>query len=177
MLDRDGVINVGSPAHIKSLQEWQEISGSLAAIAQLNQAGYKVVICTNQSCIGKNIITLEMLNTIHQKLQDNLKAIGGYIDRFFICPHREEDQCLCRKPKPGLLLQVAEYYKVQLDRVYMIGDRIKDVLAAKAANAKPILVKSGEMTLKEELENYTIWKDVPVYQDLKSFVELLLSNE
>jgi D-glycero-D-manno-heptose 1,7-bisphosphate phosphatase len=152
------------------------IPGSLEAIAKLNQVGYTVVVCTNQSCVGQGIISMDTLNKIHQKLQDDLSKINGKIDKFFICPHKEADNCLCRKPKSGLLLQVADYYKVDLKNVYMVGDRIKDVLAAKGVSSKPILVKSGEMTLKEENEGHDILQDVPTYSDLKTFVDFLILN-
>jgi len=143
VLDRDGVINYDSPDYIKSPDEWSPIPGSLEAIAQLNAAGYSVVIATNQSGIGRGIFTQETLHQIHDKLTANLSTVGGRIDFFAVCPHSPDDHCTCRKPRPGLLLQISQRFNCSLKDVPVIGDSYRDICAATAVSAKPILVLTG----------------------------------
>ena len=102
LLDRDGVINHDSDNYIKSPDEWIPIPGSLEAIAKLNQAGYKVIVLTNQSGISRNYFTVDTLSKMHEKFYQLLENVGGHIEALFFCPHLPEDQCDCRKPKPGL---------------------------------------------------------------------------
>src|SRR5215467_2526891 len=102
ILDRDGVINRDSDQFIKSPEEWRPIPGSLEAIARLNHAGYRVVIATNQSGIGRGLFDMATLNAIHEKMHKALAAAGGRIDALFYCPHTADSQCECRKPKPAM---------------------------------------------------------------------------
>ena len=101
ILDRDGVINFDSAQFIKSPAEWKPIPGSLEAIARLNQAGYRVVVATNQSGIGRNLFDMDTLNAIHEKMHKALFNVGGRVDAIFYCPHTADAKCDCRKPKPG----------------------------------------------------------------------------
>ena len=173
ILDRDGVINQDSPEYIKSPAEWRPIPGSLEAIARLNRAGYRVVVATNQSGVGRGLFDVETLNAIHERMRSQLAELGGSVDAIFFCPHRPQDDCDCRKPKPGLLLEIAARLRVSLAGVPAIGDSYRDVEAALAAGARPILVRTGKgrRTLAER--GHPI--GVPVYDDLAAAVSDLLS--
>lgn len=143
VLDRDGVINEDSPNYVRSPEEWHAIPGSLEAIAKLNNHGYKVVVATNQSGVGRGYYSLETLDEIHNKMLKELQNAGGKIDHIFFCPHTPEDNCECRKPKPGLLLQAANKFDVDPSEMVMIGDSTRDILSAKNCGAKSIFVKTG----------------------------------
>jgi len=136
ILDRDGVINQESEVYVKSPDEWHAIPGSLEAIAELNKAGFRVAVATNQPGIGRGFFTEMILNCIHQKMIDQLKLVNGKIDKIFVCPHHPNEKCDCRKPQPGLLLQAVKYFKVDIKSTYMVGDRVKDIIAARKAQAK-----------------------------------------
>lgn len=144
ILDRDGVINQDSVNYIKSPEEWIPIPKSLEAIARLNHAGFKVVIATNQSGISRGYFALEQLNAIHQKMRQTLDRLGGQIDGIFFCPHADADNCNCRKPMPGLLLEIGERLGLDLQKVPMIGDSYRDLQSAWAVGARGILVKTGK---------------------------------
>lgn len=143
ILDRDGVINEDSPDYIKSPAEWIPIPGSLEAIARLNHAGWRVVVISNQSGIARGLFDLNTLFAIHDKMQRQCAELGGRIDGVFFCPHGPEDGCDCRKPKPGLLKEAGRRLQVDLNEVPVIGDSLRDLEAAAAAGAQPILVKTG----------------------------------
>ena len=146
ILDRDGTINHDSDEYIKSPEEWRPISGSLEAIARLTQADYRVVVATNQSGIARGLFNTRALFAIHDTLLRALTPLGGRIDAFFFCPHAAEAGCACRKPQPGMLLEVARRFNVALDGVYMVGDAQRDLEAAAAAGARPVLVLTGKGT-------------------------------
>lgn len=143
ILDRDGVINYDSTEYIKSPDEWEAIPGSLEAIAQLNRAGFRVVVVTNQSGIGRGYYDFETLDQIHEKLQQELATVGGHVEEIFFCPHHPIDNCNCRKPKPGLLYKIQEKYGIDFGDTYFIGDSIVDVQVAMITGCKPILVMTG----------------------------------
>jgi D-glycero-D-manno-heptose 1,7-bisphosphate phosphatase len=144
ILDRDGVINQDSDQYIKSPEEWKPIPGSLEAIARLNQWGYRVVVATNQSGVGQGLFEADVLNAIHEKMIKSAAQVGGRIDAIFFCPHTNSDGCECRKPKPGLLRDIAARYNVSLAGVPVIGDSLRDLQAAVAVDAQPILVLTGK---------------------------------
>ena len=143
ILDRDGVINYDSDAFVKSPEEWQPIEGSAEAIGALTKAGFTVVVASNQSGIGRKLFDQEALDAIHGKMRECVRRHGGVIDKIFFCPHRPDDECVCRKPKPGLLLDAAQHYAVSLVGVPVIGDSMRDLDAAVAVRARPILVLTG----------------------------------
>ena len=151
ILDRDGVINHDSDQYIKSPEEWKPIPGSLAAIARLNQAGYRVVVATNQSGIGRRLFEADTLMAIHEKMLKAVAQVGGRIDAIFFCPHTNADNCECRKPRPGLLKEIAARFNADLTGVPAIGDSLRDLQAAEAAGGQPMLVLTGkgEKTLRE----------------------------
>jgi D-glycero-D-manno-heptose 1,7-bisphosphate phosphatase len=144
ILDRDGVINYDSPAYIKSAEEWKPIPGSLEAIARLTQSGYHVVVATNQSGIGRGLFDTATLNAIHDRMHRALGQVGGHIDAVFFCPHAQEAKCLCRKPQSGLLKEISHRFNVNLKGVPSIGDAQRDLEAAAAVGAQPILVLTGK---------------------------------
>jgi D-glycero-D-manno-heptose 1,7-bisphosphate phosphatase len=143
ILDRDGVINHESKEFVKSPDEWLPIEGSIAAIARLSGAGYTVAVATNQSGLGRKLLDRVALEAMHDKLRMLVREAGGDVDRIVYCPHLPEDNCDCRKPKPGLFRQLSRQYGAPLDGVPMIGDSERDIAAALAVNGRPILVLTG----------------------------------
>ena len=144
ILDRDGVINHDSPDFIKSPAEWIPIPGSLEAIARLNQAGYRVVIASNQSGIARELFDITTLNAIHQKLHASAQLVGADIDAIFFCPHAASDNCDCRKPKAGMFEEISKRYKLSLKGVPTVGDSLRDLQAGAAVGCKPMLVLTGK---------------------------------
>jgi len=175
VLDRDGVINHDSAQFIKSPDEWRPIPGSLEAIARLNHAGYRVVIATNQSGIGRGLFDMATLNAIHEKMHRALSRAGGRIDALFYCPHTAEALCECRKPKTGMLRDIGVRFGVDMSDVPCIGDSVRDLSAADAVGAQPMLVLTGkgEKTLREG--NFP--KSTLIFPDLAFAVSALLSGE
>jgi len=144
ILDRDGTINHDSDKYIKSPEEWKPLKGSLEAIARLTQAGYRVVVATNQSGIARGLFDAAALNAIHDTMQRAVQQAGGRIDAIFFCPHAGESDCDCRKPKPGMLLEIGKRLNTPLAGVPMVGDALRDLQAAEAAGARPVLVLTGK---------------------------------
>lgn len=174
ILDRDGVINYDSDEYIKSPDEWHAIPGSLEAIAQLNRAGYQVVIVTNQSGVARGFYDLETLDKIHEKMQEELAEVGGYIEEIFFCPHHPDEHCNCRKPKPGLLHKIREKYGVELSESYFIGDTLTDMQVAAEVNCKPILLMTGKG--KRTLEKNPELASLQCFDDLASAVHFILKG-
>lgn len=171
ILDRDGTINYDSDQYIKSPAEWRPIPGSLEAIGRLTQAGYRVVVATNQSGIARGLFDTATLISIHDTLQRAAAQAGGRVDAFFFCPHAADSTCECRKPKPGMVLEVARRFNVSLADTYMVGDTLRDVQAAAAAGARPVLVLSGRG--RKTLEEGMLPPGTAVFQDLAAFAEHL----
>ncbi len=144
ILDRDGVINQDSDAFIKSAAEWIPLPGSMEAIARLNQADYRVVVATNQSGLARGLFNMPTLNAIHQKMHAAAQLVGADIDAVFFCPHAADDNCDCRKPKPGLLHEIALRYGVDLKGVPTIGDSLRDLQAGYLVGCVPYLVRTGK---------------------------------
>jgi D-glycero-D-manno-heptose 1,7-bisphosphate phosphatase len=144
ILDRDGVINFDSDQFIKNPEEWKPIPGSLEAIARLCQADYRVVVATNQSGIGRGLFDMPTLNAIHDKMHKACAAAGGRIDAVFFCPHTNDSNCGCRKPKTGMLEEISTRYGVNLKGVPAVGDSLRDLEMAVRMGAQPILVLTGK---------------------------------
>ena len=172
ILDRDGVINFDSDHFIKSPAEWKPIPGSLEAIARLTQSGYRVVVASNQSGIDRGLFDMDTLNAIHDKMHQAVKALGGRIDAIFYCPHSADSNCDCRKPKPGMFERIATSFNVDLTNAYAVGDSLRDLQAAVAAGAKPVLVLSGkgETTRAEN----ALPEGTEIFADLAAVVDHLL---
>ena len=174
ILDRDGVINYDSDEYIKSPEEWVPIPGSLEAIARLNQAGYQVVVATNQSGLARGYFDIATLDRIHKKMHDALALHGGKVAALFYCPHGPDEGCDCRKPRPGLFEQIARQFTVNLKGVPAIGDSLRDVEAARAVGARPILVRTGKGS---RVAQQDVPGDVPLYADLAAAVDALLAKK
>ena len=181
VLDRDGVINHDSKDYIKSPEEWHAIKGSLEAIARLTRADYRVVVITNQSGIGRGMYSINTLNRIHQKLLDQLQILGGEVSAFFFCPHAPDDNCPCRKPKPGMFIDMARRLRIDLHEVIAVGDSLRDIQASVAAGAKPALVRTGNgsstLAAIEQDDALSSLREVPVFDDLSQFASKLLAGE
>ena len=174
ILDRDGVINEDSDDYIKSPDEFIPIASSLVAIARLKQVGFTVVVATNQSGIARRLFDIGTLNAIHEKLQRELASHGASLDGIFFCPHGPDAGCECRKPKAGLLREIATRFHVDLDGVPSIGDSLRDIQAAREVGATPMLVKTGkgERTLDKHAAEL---HDIAIYADLAHAVDALVS--
>ncbi len=168
ILDRDGVINHDSDQYIKSPDEWKPIPGSLAAIARLNQAGYRVVVASNQSGIGRGLFETDTLMAIHDKMLKALAQAGGRIDAIFFCPHTNADNCDCRKPKPGMYREIAARFNVDLAGVPAIGDSLRDLQVAATVGAQPMLVLTGKG--RKTVDDPALPPDTQVFPDLAAAV-------
>ena len=174
ILDRDGVINEDLDEYIKSPEEWIPIPGSLEAIARLHRDGYKIIVASNQSGVARGLFDMDMLGRIQAKMLEAVRAKGGEIDSIFFCPHGPDDGCQCRKPRSGLFQEIAERLKINLNGVYAVGDSERDVVAARALSARPVLVRTGKG--KRTLKKNKTLSDVPVFDDLAAFADSLLSG-
>lgn len=175
ILDRDGVINHDSPEFVKNTDEWRPISGSIEAIADLSRGGYTVTIASNQSGLARGLFNRDALRAMHRKLRRLVAAKGGHVDRIVVCPHGPQDGCRCRKPAPGLLLRLANHYGTSLDGVPAIGDSLRDLEAAAAAGATPMLVRTGNGN-KTASGLPTHLQSVPVFDNLASAADELLKR-
>lgn len=175
ILDRDGVINHDSDEFIKSADEWRAIDGSIDAISRLNAADLTVAVASNQSGIGRGLLSEDDLAGIHDKMRNEVERRGGRIDRIVYCPHLPNAGCDCRKPGPGMLLELANYYGVSLDEVPFIGDSLRDLQAAESAGAMPILVLTGYGERARQ-EMVATGMTAPVFDDLAAAVDDLLSK-
>lgn len=144
ILDRDGVINYDSDLYVKSPEEWRPIPGSLEAMARLTQAGWRLVVATNQSGVGRGLFDMATLNAIHAKMHRAAAQAGARIEAVFYCPDTDESNSPCRKPRPGMYSSISERYGVPLDRVPAVGDSLRDLQAASSAGAQPYLVLTGK---------------------------------
>ena len=147
-LDRDGVINKKRIDHVKSVDEFKIFINVDDAIKLLRDKGYLVIIITNQSVIGRNIISEKKLDEIHIELKNYLKQSNTYVDSIYYCPHIPEQNCDCRKPKPGLLIKAGNDFGIDLEKSYFIGDSVSDLNAAKEAKCKGILLKNDQTLLE-----------------------------
>jgi D-glycero-D-manno-heptose 1,7-bisphosphate phosphatase len=172
ILDRDGVINFDSDQFIKSPEEWKPIPGSLEAIARLCQADYRVVVATNQSGIGRGLFDMSTLNAIHEKMHKACALMGGRIDAVFFCPHTSDADCHCRKPKSGMIEEIAERYNIDLKGVPSVGDSLRDLEASARLGAQPFLVRTGKGTKTEAKGGLP--EGTQVFPDLAAVVNHLL---
>lgn len=175
VLDRDGVINRESAAFIKTADEWLPLPGSLEAIAALTRAGFTVVVASNQSGVGRGLISPGALQEIHARMRKAVEQAGGKLAGIFFCPHLPEDNCDCRKPKPGLLLQIEAQFGCSLKGRPVIGDSARDLEAAQATGARAILVRTGNGVAAEA----GLGGDHPleVFDDLAAAASALISEE
>ena len=181
ILDRDGVINHDSDEFIKSVDEWQPITGSLEAIARLNRQGYRVVVATNQSGVARGLFSLETLNAIHHHMLEQVRQKGGEIDAIFFCPHGPDDQCDCRKPSIGMMRDIAARLKTEIRGTPSVGDSLRDLQAAQRCGALPVLVKTGKgkRTLREMKKADSPLEETAIAQfsNLAEFADALIGGE
>jgi len=171
VLDRDGTINHDSDQYIKSPAEWKPIKGSIEAIARLTQAGHHVVVATNKSGIARGLFDMTTLNAIHDAMQRAVHQAGGRIDAIFFCPHADAAGCECRKPKPGMLLEIGRRMNTPLAGVPVVGDALRDLQAAAAAGARPVLVLTGKG--KKTRADGGLPPGTEIYPDLAAFAARL----
>lgn len=171
IIDRDGVLNEESDEFIKCPEEWIAIEGSLKAVAKLNQAKVKVFIASNQSGIARELFDYSDLHQIHQKMLTELTQHGGHIDGIFICPDLEGE---CRKPNPGMLLEIEKRSNLSLQKVPFIGDSLRDVQAAINHGSQPILVRTGNGSVTAQSEQLP--RNIPIYDNLATAVDALLTQ-
>lgn len=178
IIDRDGTINADRHDFVKTVDEWVPLPGALDAIARLNHAGWHVVVASNQSGLGRGLFDVGTLNAMHGKMHKLLAAAGGRIEAVFFCPHKPEDGCACRKPKPGLFEQIGERYGVELAGVPAVGDSLRDLQAGAAAGCEPHLVLTGKgAALRNEPLPAAFPAGTTVHEDLASFASFLIARE
>lgn len=176
-LDRDGVINENRDDYVKDWTEVRFIPGALAALACLSSLPFSIVLITNQSAIGRGILTLEQVEAIHRRLVTEIQAHGGRMDGVYYCPHHPDVGCDCRKPQPGLLYRAARELELDLARSYLIGDAVSDVEAALAAGCRPILVLTGRGREQQALLKCRGFNHVPVVRDLAAAAALIWAEQ
>jgi D-glycero-D-manno-heptose 1,7-bisphosphate phosphatase len=176
-IDRDGVICRNREDHVKSWNEFVFLPGALNALARLARLDLPIVVVTNQAIINRHIVTAEVVEDIHSHMVEEVQAAGGRIDRVMYCPHRPDEQCGCRKPQPGMLLQVAEELDIDLCASYVIGDAKTDMQAGQAVGSACYLVLTGRG--REQLVD--CWLDgeidFEVVPDLGAAVGAILCRE
>ena len=180
ILDRDGTINEDRDDFVKTPDEWVPIPGALEAIARLNHTGWHTVVVTNQSGLGRGLFDMSTLNAMHVKMNQMLAKQGGRIDAVFFCPHTPEEHCDCRKPQPGLILQVGERYGLNLKDVAVVGDSLRDLLAGAAAGCPTHLLRTGKAARYSEEQLAHVLAQAPgtqVHADLAAFAESMILRE
>jgi D-glycero-D-manno-heptose 1,7-bisphosphate phosphatase len=174
ILDRDGVINFDSDQYIKAPAEWRPIPGSIEAIARLNQNGYRIAVATNQSGIGRGLFDMATLNAINDKMMEMVFRQGGRIDALFFCPHTALENCGCRKPRTGMFEEIAARFHTDLKGVPVVGDGLKDLQAAEAVGAQPVLVLTGKGT--KTREEGGLPRKTLVFEDLAEAARHLIAH-
>lgn len=180
ILGRDGILNEFREGHVTEPEEWTPVPGALEAVARINHAGWHTVVATNQSGIGRGMIDMSAVNAVHARMHQLLQAQGGRIDAVFFCPHTPEDGCDCRKPLPGLMLDIARRYGISLQGVPMVGDTLRDLQAAQAAGCEPHLVLSGRARGLQGEALQALLGQVPqarVHNSLDAFADFLLARD
>ena len=180
ILGRDGILNRYRDDHVKAPEEWQPIDGALEAVSRLNHAGWHAVVATNQSGIGRGMIDMASVNAVHSAMNRKLLAQGGRLDAVFFCPHTPEDRCDCRKPLPGMMLDIGRRYGIDLSNVPMVCDTLRDLQAAVAAGCEPHLVLTGRAAALSPQALQQMLEQAPgakVHADLAALAEHLLARE
>lgn len=176
ILDRDGVININSKAYVKSLEEWQPITGSLEAIAELKAAGFLIAVATNQSGIGRGYYSKETLQQIHHQLCISLAKHNGSIDQIEFCPHAPEENCACRKPKTAMLVNIGKNLNVPPAETVFIGDSLKDMEAARNYGCNALLVRTGYGMETERQLSELGWQ-IPILPDLQTAAQYIIDKQ
>lgn len=180
ILGRDGILNEYREDHVKSPEEWIPVAGALEAVARLNHAGWHVVVATNQAGIGRGMIDMATVNAVHAHMNQRLMAQGGRVDAVFFCPHTPEEHCDCRKPLPGMMVDIGRRYGVDLKSVPMVCDTLRDLTAARAAGCEPHLVLTGRAARIGDEQLHQMLAQVPgtrAHADLAAFAEFVLTRD
>ena len=180
ILGRDGILNEFREGHVTAPEEWRPIDGAMDAVARINHAGWHVVVATNQSGIGRGMIDMSAVNAVHARMHQLLQSHGGRIDAVFFCPHTPDETCECRKPKPGMMLEVGRRYGVDLKTVPMAADTLRDLLAAHAAGCEPHLLLTGRAANIGDDQLHHMLSQVPgarAHADLAAFADFLLRRD
>jgi len=164
-LDRDGVICENRPDHVKSWDEFRFLPGAMFSLAALSRLGMPVIVVTNQAVVGRGMVPASVVDEIHQRMVAEVEASGGRIDRVVYCPHRPEDRCACRKPEPGMLLQVAREMGIDLSQSYLVGDAASDLVAGQRVGCQLLLVLTGRglqqlLPAFHAIDNFTITRNL-----------------
>ena len=187
ILDRDGTLNRSRDDYVASPDEWEALPGALEAVARLNQGGWRVVLATNQSGIGRGLFDMASLNAIHAKMHRQLAAAGARVEAVFFCPHAPEDACACRKPAPGLFVQIGARFGVPMASVHAAGNAMRHVRAAAAAGCRTHLLMTGKsehlrgrLGQGSDADLAALAPDVPpgthAHEDLGAFADWLLAQ-
>ncbi len=180
ILGRDGILNEYREDHVKAPEEFVPVPGALEAVSRLNHAGWHAVVATNQAGIGRGMIDMASVNAVHAYMNQRLLVQGGRIDAVFFCPHTPEEHCECRKPLPGMMIDIGRRYGIDLSTVPVVGDTLRDLQAAAAAGCEPHLVLTGRAAALDDQTLRHIVQQVPrttVHQDLGAFAEHLLRRD
>jgi D-glycero-D-manno-heptose 1,7-bisphosphate phosphatase len=175
-LDRDGVINKNREDYVKSWDEVEFLPGVLSALKELAGSDFMIFVLTNQSAVGRGLLSIATLEEMHRQMKTVITGQGGRIDGFYYCPHRPDEKCTCRKPAPGLLLTASSEHGLQLEKSYFVGDARSDMEAAVNAGCQPVLVMSGRgagqlRTIYGPLRNVC-----KIVSDLPEAVQWILQN-
>ncbi|HLL09826.1 MAG TPA: D-glycero-beta-D-manno-heptose 1,7-bisphosphate 7-phosphatase [Rubrivivax sp.] len=180
ILGRDGILNHYREGHVTAPEEWLPIPGALEAVARINHAGWHTVVATNQAGIGRGMIDMSAVNAVHAHMNQQLMVQGGRIDAVFFCPHTPDEDCACRKPKPGMMLEIGRRYGIALEHVPMVADTLRDLQAARSAGCQPHLVLSGRSQGLQGDALQQLLAQVPgahVHHHLNAFADFLLQRD
>lgn len=177
ILDRDGVINRDSDEFVKSVDEWIPLEGSMDAVALLTQAGYTLAVATNQSGLARGYFTMQDLNEMHAKMHKLVQQAGGAISGIWFCPHTADHSCNCRKPKPGMVLDILDRFGADATETWMVGDSLRDLQAIAAVGGRPVLVKTGKGLATLEKDADKLPENTLIFNDLLTFSQHLSAQE
>ncbi|BAO81680.1 histidinol phosphatase and related phosphatase [Serpentinimonas raichei] len=177
VIDRDGTLNHDPEDYLRSPDDWLPLPGALEAVARLNEAGWRVVVATTQSGLGRGLFDIATLNDIHTRMHKTLAQAGGRVEAVFFCPHAPEDECDCRKPAPGLLLQISQRLGVPVAQMVAVGDSVRDAQAARAAGCEAHLVLTGQsLAHRDGTPVPGLPAGVTVHHDLAAFAEAIVAR-
>lgn len=176
-LDRDGVINEKRPDHVKSWDEFVFLPGALDALRMLHANGWLTIVVTNQAIINRGLVSRHKVDEINHRMARVVERHGGYIEGILCCPHRPDELCNCRKPRPGLLLQAAEHYGLELDQCYLVGDALTDIVAGETVGCRCVLLQTGQGAEQGVHLNGVPDASPKLCRDLRDAVEWMLMDE
>jgi D-glycero-D-manno-heptose 1,7-bisphosphate phosphatase len=175
-LDRDGVLIENQPGYVRSWADVQVLPGVPQALEMLRLEGFVLLVVSNQSVVGRGLMSLETMQMLNRQIEAELLRLGGGVDASYLCPHAPNEGCACRKPQPGLLLQAAQDWQVDLQQSFLIGDALTDLQAGRAAGARPLLVRSGRGAAQERLLDPQEWSDLAIFDNLADAARWICSR-